>query len=152
MKNLLQKKLKTLFTVLLVLFTTTNLQAQTEHRHLWGTWELETIEITKQGVPEIHYLESLLADKENLPRNMFTQLYFFNDQVGVSSTEEIFVSGGNLNVKGSYTADDGVLIITMNNELPRMFTYIIENELLKIWYTQDNIELHLVYKLFKNRD
>jgi len=150
MKKILQNSLIRAFSVLLSLFMVNNLQAQTNPEDLWGTWDLETVEITRQGVSETHYLESLLADKENLPRNMFTQFYFFSDQVGVSSTEEIFVSGGNLNLKGSFTADDGILIISIYDEQPRTFTYIIENDMLQIWYTQeDDTQLYLVYKLFK---
>jgi len=148
--NVLQNSLIRAFSVLLSLFMVNNLHAQTNPEDLWGTWELETVAITKQGVTEIHLLTDLLTDKENLPRNMFTRLYFFNDQVGVNNTESEFVSGENLNFKGSFTADDGILIITINNEQPRIFTYIIENDLLQIWYMQDDdTQLYLVYKLFK---
>ena len=150
MKKILHNSLIRTFSVWLSLFMVNNLQAQTNPEDLWGTWDLETVEITKSGVTETHSLTGLLADKENLPRNMFTLLYFFNNQIGVNNTESEFVSGENLNLKGAFTANDGILTITINNEQPRTFSYIIENDLLKIWYTQDDeTQLYLVYKLFK---
>jgi len=150
MKKILHNSLIRAFSVLLSLFIGCNLQAQTNPEDLWGTWELETVEITKSGITETHSFESLLADKENLPRNMFTRLYFFDDKIGVNTTESEFVSGENLSLKGVFTADDGMLTITMNNEQPRIFSYIIENELLKIGYSQDDeTQLYLVYKLYK---
>jgi len=147
MKNILQKKLKTLFTVLLVLFTANNLQAQTDPTQLWGYWDLETVELTKHGVTEKYSIETLLLDLENLPRNMFTQFYFFSDQIGVSSTEEIFLPGETHNHKGSFTTEGGKLLITLRGEQPRIFTYLIEDDLLKIEYTQEDVQFHLVYKL-----
>jgi hypothetical protein len=125
-----------------------NLQAQHSHKQLWGTWVLDTIGVTKQGVSEKHSLTDLLADKENLPRNMFTMLYFFDNQVGVGSTETEFVPAENLSLKGSFTTDNGKLIVTMQEEQPRVFTYAIENEVLKIWYTQEDTQFYLIYKLF----
>jgi len=147
MKNLLHKKLITLFTVVLVLFTANNLQAQNTHEPLWGVWSLEIVEISKQGVSETHSYEALLADKENLPRNMFTSLYFFDDNIGINTTESEFVSGENLNQKGLFGIENGNLIITLFNEQPRIFSYVIENECLKLWYKQDETEFYLVYTL-----
>ena len=137
-----------LFSVLLGLFGLTHLQAQTSPEHLWGAWEIESIEINKPGLTEIHSLESLLEDKENLPRNLFTRLYFFDDQVGVNYIEE----AENLNQKGTFSVEDGKLLITMRNEQTRVFTYTIEGDLLKIGYAQDDTQFYLVYKSFKNKE
>jgi len=145
--------IRLLSVLLLSLFVLNNIQAQTNPKDLWGVWELETVKITRHGVTEIYSLTDLLADKENLPRNMFTRLYFFTNRVGVQNTESEFVSDDNLNYKGSFTADDGILIITIYDEQPRIFTYIIENDLLQIWYMQDDdTQLYLVYKLIKDTE
>ena len=146
---MLHKNLIHLILVLLSLFILNNLHAQNSYEQLWGTWDLDTIEMTRQGVTEIHSLESLYADKENLPRNMFTQFYFFSNQIGGHNTESELVPSEDLNQKGYFSTDDGKLIITMGDEQPRIFTYIIKNDFLKIWYTQDDTQFYLVYKLSK---
>ena len=152
MKNMLHKNLVCLIAILLSFFMASNLHAQTNPEDLWGIWDLEIVEITRYGESEIHTLESLYADKENLPRNMFTQLFFFDDQVGTKSTEELFASERNLNHKGSFSINDGILSINIDTEQPRFFTYIIEDELLKIDYTQEDTHFYLVYKLYKETE
>jgi len=132
--------------------TTAQLFAQNNYQHIWGNWDLDTIEITKQGVTEIYSIETLLADKENIPRNMFTRLFFFDDQIGISSTEEIIAQGQPINQKGSFTIENEKLIVTMNNEQSRTFTYSVENDFLKIEYTRGSTEFKLIYKRYKNAE
>ncbi|MDR1729038.1 MAG: hypothetical protein LBR52_00020 [Prevotellaceae bacterium] len=124
--------------------TVTNETAMVDHR-LWGTWDLDTVELTRNGVTKKYALDVLLADKNNLPRNMFTQLYFFANQIGVSNTEEEFIAGESLNLKGSFTVDNGNLIVTMQEEHSRVFTYTIENKFLKIWFTRGDTQFYLIY-------
>ena len=150
--NKMHRSFIRLFSVLLLSLFVNNLQAQTNLEHVWGYWDLDTVEITKQGVTEKHTLKSLLADKENLPKDMFTRLFLFDDQVGTNSTEEEFLSAEHLNQKGSFTVEDGKLLITMANEQARIFTYIRENDLLRIWYTREDTQFYLVYKLFKTEE
>ena len=151
--NILHRRFIRLFSVILLsLFMSNNLQAQSKNQHIWGIWDLDTIEITKQGVTEKYSIESLLADKVNIPRNMFTRLFFFDDQIGISSTEEIFAQGEYINQKGSFTIEDGKLIVTIGNEQTRTFKYTVENEFLKIEYTRGNTEFKLIYKLYKNAE
>jgi hypothetical protein len=103
--------------------------------------------MTKQGITKKYSLNDLFADKKNLPRNMFTTLYFFDNQIGVHSTETEFVAPENVSLKGSFTTNNQQLIVTMREEQPRTFTYKIENEYLKIWYVQDDTQFYLIYKL-----
>ena len=148
-KGVMEKELKIAAgAVLFFLFVTRWASAQQIDQNLWGTWELNTVELTKQGVvAQKSSLTDLFANKNNLPRNMFTQLYFFDDQIGVNSTETEFVSAENLSLKGNYTANDGTLIVTMYGEPSRIFTYALSNERLEIWYTEEGTQFYLVYKL-----
>jgi len=150
--NKLHRRFIRLFSVILLsLFISNSLQAQTNSEDLWGTWSLDTIEITKNGVSTKHSIETLLKDRANLPRHLFTQLYFFDNQIGVHSTESEFGSTESQSFKGSYTTDNGKLIVTMREGQPRTFAYILENEILKIWYTRGDTQFYLVYKLiYKN--
>ncbi len=126
--------------------TVNNETAMVDHR-LWGTWNLDIVELTKNGVTKKYSLDVLLADKNNLPRNMFTSLYFFDDQIGVHSTETEF--GFDVNLKGSFTANDGILTVTMREEQSRSFMYVIENEMLRIWHTKGDTQFNLIYKLYR---
>ena len=126
-----------------------NLQGQTNPRQLWGTWELEKIEITKQGVTETHSLENLLADLRNLPRDMFTRLYFIDNQIEIKTTEEMFLPEEHLNQKGSFTTEGDKLFINLLREEPRIYSYFIADDLLKIEYAQKETHYYLTYKLFK---
>ena len=150
--NILHNRLIHALFILMSLFMLNNLQAQTSKEDLQGTWSLDMAEITKQWVTEKHTLESLYADKENLPRNMFIRLYFFDGYMSVDTTESEFLPGEKVNSKGTFIIDDGKLIVTMRNEQPRIFTYSIEDEFLKVWYTQEDTEFYLVYKLFNNNE
>ena len=135
--------------VLFSLFVTGWTSAQQIDERLWGTWLLDTVELTAQrGATQQHSLTSLFADKSNLPRNMFTQLYFFDDQIGVCSTETEFVRGEEVSMKGSFTTNDGELIITIRGEQSRQFVYSIEDDLLKISYTDGDTQFYLIYKLW----
>ena len=148
MKKGMIKQLKiAVITVMFSLFVVSWVNAQQIDNRLWGTWSLDTIELTKDGVPRQYTLETLLADKSNLPRNMFTWLYFFGDQIGVHSTETEFVPAVDVSLKGNFTTNDGLLIVTMYEESPRTFTYEIEDDLLIIKYTEGDVQFYLVYKL-----
>ena len=143
----MHQNLKRIIPIILILFMLNNLQAQNNPQSLWGVWSLDSVTLTKQGVTENHSFENLLVDRDNLPRNMFTSLYFFDNQIGISSTDEFFPLDGNLNQKGTFTTEGNNLTITLQGETPRIFTYFIENELLKIEYTREDVQFHLVYKL-----
>ncbi|MCL2097819.1 MAG: hypothetical protein FWH23_03560 [Bacteroidales bacterium] len=130
--------------LLLCCFTTGKASAQHSDERLEGLWELKTITITVDDVSQTYSVEELLADKSRLPRNMFTSLYFFDDQIGVNSTETEFVP--EVSLKGTFTANEGTLIVTMREEQSRTFNYTFENELLKIEYTQASRQFYLIYK------
>jgi len=147
MKNKLQKKLLHVLSTLLILFVLNNSQAQNNHERLWGVWSLDSVELTNNGNTEKYSMETLFANQELLPRNIFTRLYFFADQIGISTTEEIFLPDENHNQKGSFTIEGNKLFITLRGEQPRKFTYLIEDEFLKTWHRQDDTEFNLVYKL-----
>ena len=147
MKKGMIKQMKiAVITVMFSLFVVGWVNAQQIDNRLWGAWSLDTIELKKDGVPRQYTLETLLADKSNLPRNMFTRLYFIEDQIGVHTTEAEFVSMTNVSLKGNFTTDDGLLIVTMYGEQSRIFTYAIDSELLKIRYTEGDTQLYLIYK------
>ena len=148
MKKGMMKQLKiAVITVLFSLFVTGWVNAQQIDKRLWGTWNLDEIELKKSGTTRQYTLDALLADKGNLPRNMFTWLYFFNDQIGVHSTETEFRRAEDLNLKGRFTTNNGQLIVTMRGEISRSFDYEIEDNLLRIRYTDEVYQFFLVYKL-----
>ena len=124
-----------------------SVSAQTTDERLWGVWDLDSIELTINSVTQRYTLPVLLANRSILPRNMLTQLYFFKDQIGVNSTETEFVSAENVSLKGSFTANDGKLNVTMRDGNARTFNYSIENEFLKIRYSESPIEFYLIYRL-----
>ena len=135
--------------LLLSLFVLNNLHAQTTPEHLWGTWELDTVEITKEEITEKHSLKNLLADLQNLPRDMFTRLYFIDDKIEINSTEEMFLPQENWNQKGSFSVEDNKLLIKLQREESRIFTYLITDDLLKIEFTRKETHFNLNYKLLK---
>ena len=147
MKNLVHKSLLPFFFILVSLFIFNNSQAQSSHEQLWGVWSLDSVELTKNGNTEKYSIETLLANQELLPRNIFTRLYFFSDQIGISTTEEIFLPDESHNLKGSFTIEGDILYITLQGEQPRKFTYLLGDEFLKTWYRQDDKEFYLVFKL-----
>lgn len=116
-------------------------------QRLFGVWSLETVKITTAKDAKTYTLEALFADKSKLPRNLFTMLYFVGDEIGIHSTETEFVSADNVSLKGSFTTNNGEMIVTMQGEQARTFTYTIENERLEIWYTKDDTQYYLMYKL-----
>ena len=142
------KRLKTISIIsLFCCFTTILTNAQNIDERLWATWNLETVELTVQGTTQKYSWTVLRANKNLLPRNMFTALYFFDDQVGINSSETEFVSVENLCMKGSFSTNNGELIITLCEEQPRKFTYTIENDVLKLMYTVGITQLNLSFKL-----
>ena len=145
-----KKQLKiAVITVIFSLFVTGWTSAQQIDERLWGIWLLDTVELTAQrGATQRHSLASLFADKSKLPRNMFTQLYFFDDQIGVCNTETEFARGEDVSMKGSFTANDGELMVTIQGEQSRTFLYSIEDDLLKISYTEGDTQFYLIYKLW----
>jgi len=113
---------------------------------LRGTWTLETAELTAGGVTQKQTLETLFDDVNKLPRDLLTALYFFDNRVGVNSTETEFVS--NVSLKGSFfTTNNELLTINLYGEEARVFTYVVENECLKIWYERSQVQFYLIYKL-----
>ena len=148
MKKMITKQLKkAMITVIFSFFVMSWVNAQQIDNNLWGIWKLSMVELTKGGVTRTCTYEDLLADKNNLPRNMFTSLYFFGDKVGVGSTETEFVPSENLNFKGTFTTNNGQLIVTIKGEQPRTFAYEVDNSLLKIRYTEGDVQFYLIFKL-----
>ena len=142
------KKIKPFVWVMLFsCFTMSGIKAQSIDERLWGTWKLSTIVLTVQGITQEYTMEALLANKSKLPRNMFTGLLFFEDQVGVNSTETEFVPTEELSLKGTFTTDNGKLVISLRGKQPRSFAYEFENSFLRIRYTQGDTQFYLVYKL-----
>ena len=132
---------------ILAVFTAAWVNAQQVDERLWGTWKLETVEITANGFTKQYSLEDLLVDKSRLPRNLLLSLYFFNDQVGACTSETEFSYEMETNIKGSFTTNNGELTTTIYGEQPRTFTYTIEDDLLKIRYSQANTQFDVNYKL-----
>ena len=148
MKKRIKKQLKiAVLTVVFSSFMPNWANAQQIDNRLWGTWRLSMVEITTDGVTRACTSEALLADKSNLPRNLFTGLYFFDEKVGVNSTETEFVPSDRVRLKGTFTANNGTLIITLRGEEPREFSYEVGNELLNIRYTEGDTQFYLIYKL-----
>jgi len=149
MKN--KSAIKRLLTVVLMLLfigiITGKANAQHIDENLWGSWQIETIAITIDGVSKTYSIEELLTDKNRLPRNMFTSLYFHENGIGVNNTETEFDSDDNMvSLKGTFTAGNGEMVVTMYGEQSRTFSYTIENNLLKIHYAQANRQFDLTYK------
>jgi len=115
-------------------------------KRLWGTWQLDSVGMTVNRVEQKYKLSTLLADRKLTPRNMFTALYFFGNQVGVNSTESFFATPLP-SLKGTFTTNNGLLTVTLRDSQPRTFTYSVEDKRLKIWYTLENIQFYLLYRL-----
>ena len=143
--------MKYLGTVTLIIMyaclTAGTVSAQTVDERLWGRWDLDSVVLTSNRIAQKYNLPVLLADKSKLPRNMLTSLYFFEDQIGVNTTETEFVPAENVSMKGSFTTDNGKLTITMQDRTTRAFTYTVDDRTLKIWYVEGIIEFYLIYKL-----
>lgn len=134
--------------LLLFCLTTSRAEAQQADERLWATWNLESIEITVGKTTQSYTLEELLSDKKKLPRNLFTSLYFYENEIGVSNTESEFVSDDDMvSLKGRFITNNGTLIVTMYGEEPRVFTYTIEDDVLNIRYTAAERQFYLTYKL-----
>ncbi|MDR0296340.1 MAG: hypothetical protein LBH91_09260 [Prevotellaceae bacterium] len=136
--------------IAILCITETKAQDNTQpvDKGLWATWELETITISTQDLTRSHSLEELLAKKSKLPRNMFTSLYFFENEIGVNSTGAESVSDSNMiSLKGTYTAGNGELVVNIYGEQSRTFNYAIENDILKISYSHAEGQFYLLYKL-----
>ena len=142
-------KTKTIILTCLLLLTGIIAQAGTLDERLWGTWGLETATVTTGSDVKAYTVESLLADRDKLPKNLFLSLLFFNDQMGACSSEEALVYEFDMNVKGSFSTDNGQLTVTLREKQPRTFAYVIENDKLKVRYTQGNTQYDLIYKLIK---
>ena len=145
--NMKTKMLIFLVVMSVSFFSTTFVGAQEIDKRLWGVWDLDSVELTINRVTQKYPLPVLMADKSRLPRNMFTQLYFFSDQIGVNSTETEFVPVENVTLKGSFTTNNGSLVITLRGEPPLIFTYSIEGNRLDIRYTVGEIQFYLIFKL-----
>ena len=143
----MKQKKTVIWIILLSSFSLSWIKAQSIDERLWGTWKLSTVEITVQGVTQESTMEALFADKSKLPRNMFTGLLFIENQVGINSTETEFVSMEELSLKGTFTTDNGELVITLRGKQPRSYAYEVGNSLLKIRYTQGDTQFYLVFKL-----
>ena len=122
-------------------------EAQEIDERLLGVWQLDSVELTVNHVSQKFALSTLLEDKSKLPRNMFTMLYIFDERIGVHSTETEFVPPENVSFKGSLTTENGTMVISMDEEEERTFTYNVEDERLEIRYTSEDTEFFLVYKL-----
>jgi len=118
----------------------------TVDERLWATWGLETVEITTDNSSKTYTLADLLADKNLLSENLFLSLYFFEHRLGATSSQKEFVYEFDINVKGSFSTDNGHLTITLYEQPPLTFVYAIENDRLNIHYTQGNRQYHLIYK------
>lgn len=126
---------------------TGRLHAQNVDQRLWGIWDLETVEITSNNVTQQYPFADLLTNKETLPRNMFTSLAFFANEVAVNRTDIYFIPAHEVNMKGSFSTNNGQLTITIRTEEPRTFDYTIESETLKLKYTELNMQYQLFFKL-----
>jgi len=127
--------------------TVENVGNATVDEQLWATWGLETLTITTGEAVQTYTLAAMLTDRNLLPADLFLSLYFFDDKVGVCSSGKDFFYEFDINVKGSFTANRGQLTITLYDEQPRVFEYVIENGLLKLHYTQAGVQFDLIYKL-----
>lgn len=115
--------------------------------HLWATWGLETAVITADNSSKTYTLADLLAEKNLLAGNIFLSLYFFDNQVGVTLNKTAFSPEFEQSLKGFVTTNNGELTMTMRDRQTHTFMYVIENERLKISYTQADTQYYLTYKL-----
>jgi len=119
----------------------------TVDERLWATWGLKTAEITVGGNVKTYTLKTLLADRDNLPENVFLSLYFFDDQVGICISEKGFINEFDVNAKGSFSINNGELTIAIYEEQSHTFTYAVENDQLNVRYTYKDVQYNLTYKL-----
>ena len=138
---------KILIIVALVCSATVFAEAQETDKQLWGTWQLDSVQLTINFVSQKYALPALYLDKSKLPRNLFTSLYFDGDDIGVSTTETEFLPAEQVCFKGSFATNSGKILITMRDEQKREFSYSLEKDVLRIGYFEGTIQFALVYKL-----
>ena len=128
-----------------------SLNAATVDERLWATWGLETVEITTGGVTKEYSLETLLANANIIPSNLFTLFIFFGNEVeaGISHAHAEFAAEKESRLtalKGTFTTENGQLTITLREKQPRTFGYSIENNRLKISFNHSGAQFNLIYK------
>jgi len=118
---------------------------------LWGAWNLEAVEITTGKDVKTYTLETLLANANIIPSNLFTLLVFFENivEAGISHNHTEFASEKESRLtalKGTFTTKNGQLTINLHEKQPRTFVYSIENNRLKISFNHSGTQFNLIYK------
>ncbi|MCL2098721.1 MAG: hypothetical protein FWH23_08210 [Bacteroidales bacterium] len=131
-------------------FAQTGENSTTVDERLWAIWSLETVEITADGTTKQYSLETLLANTSILPRNMFTTLDFFGNEIeaDISYAHTEFAAEAEsllTAVKGTFTASNGQLTLSLREKEPRTLAYSIENNLLRISFSYEDRKFNLIY-------
>jgi len=116
-------------------------------RRLWGVWSLDSVEITTNQITRKYKLTELLANKNNLPRNMLIELYFVQTHVGIKTTETFFDDIEIGDQKGFFSTNQGQLTLRLTKWATRTFNYEVEEKRLKVWYSQESVSYYLIFKL-----
>jgi len=153
---------KLIKSLLLVMFLgcIQNSFSQTVDENLWGTWELQSGTQTSSGNNQTRSTteiqpQALLKQKTGLPEDLFLLLYFFDNNIGICSTNGS-IEFLNINDKGTFYTEGDQLAVTLNRTEPvtYQFTYSVKDDELTLHYNtlgtgEVALERNLIFKLKK---
>jgi len=134
--------------------------SQTVDENLWGTWELQSGTQTSSGNNQTRNTveiqpQAMLKQKTGLPEDLFLLLYFFDNNIGVCSTNGP-IEFLNINDKGTFYTEGNQLVVTLNRKEPVTypFTYSVKDDELTLHYNvsgtgEGTFERNLIFKLKK---
>lgn len=128
---------------------TGGLQQQTNvDPRLQGIWELDSVELITPGVSQKYQVKTIMqypAIKALLGSALderYFMVLFYQDavEVGINGTADN-------NIKGTCSAVNGKLTVTLYNEASQTFDYRPAGERLYLSYTRQGAQLSLIFKL-----
>jgi hypothetical protein len=124
-------------------------QADVDPR-LEGVWELDSVELKTAGSSWKYQVKTILENPtvrnlfgSAIDERYFTVLFCPNAvEVGINGTV-------NNNVKGTCSAANGKLTVSLYNETSQTFDYSLAGERLYLSYARQGCQFSLIFKLYK---
>jgi hypothetical protein len=126
---------------------TAALSAQGVDQRLQGVWELDSVELKTSGASQRYQVNTILQNPAikalvgSVLDNRYLTILFYQNSV------ELGINGTmNENVKGTCSAANGRLTVSLYNETSQTYDYRVAGERLYLSYTLQGRQLSLIFK------